>query len=61
MALESIGSQVAGWHLFHAARADLLRRTGDVDGSRSALRAALECPHNDADDRLLRARLLQLL
>jgi RNA polymerase sigma-70 factor (ECF subfamily) len=45
------------WHLYHAARADLLRRTGDEPGSAAALRAALALGPNDADRRLLEARL----
>jgi len=50
----------AGWHLFHATRADLLRRTGDLAGAAEAYRDALACPHNDADDRFLRRRLVEL-
>ena len=56
-ALDAIGDEVRHWHMFHAARADLLTRTGDLDAARAALEAALACPHNDADDRLLRHRL----
>jgi RNA polymerase sigma-70 factor (ECF subfamily) len=59
-ALAAVGDGVDRWHLFHAARADLLQRVGDSAGARTALEAALECPHNDADDRLLRRRLAGL-
>lgn len=52
---------VDGWHLFHAARADLLRRSGDTDAAVVALERALACPHNDVDDRLLRVRLDELV
>jgi RNA polymerase sigma-70 factor (ECF subfamily) len=45
------------WHMYHAARADLLTRLGDASAARDALLAALACPHNDPDDRLLRRRL----
>jgi RNA polymerase sigma-70 factor (ECF subfamily) len=51
---------VDGWHLFHAARAEQLRRLGRADAARAALGSAIACPHNDADDRLLRARLTAL-
>ncbi len=56
-ALDTLGDEVQRWHMFHAARAELLRRTGDLGESRRALLQALDCPHNDADDRLLRSRL----
>jgi len=45
------------WHLFHAARADLLRRRGDPAGSAAALRVALDLDPNRADRSLLEARL----
>ncbi|UDY37626.1 RNA polymerase sigma factor [Dermatobacter hominis] len=45
------------WHLYHAARAEMLRRTGDRAGSAEALRAALALGPNDADRRLLQERL----
>jgi RNA polymerase sigma-70 factor (ECF subfamily) len=47
---------VARWHLFHAARAELLRRLGDLSESVTAIDKALACPHNDVDDGLLRRR-----
>jgi RNA polymerase sigma-70 factor (ECF subfamily) len=57
--LERVGAAseaVTHWHLFHAARAELLRRVGDLPGSALAIDDALACPHNDVDDRLLRQR-----
>jgi RNA polymerase sigma-70 factor (ECF subfamily) len=48
------------WHLFHAARADLLRRTGDARASADALRTALALEPNEADRRLLETRLRDL-
>jgi RNA polymerase sigma-70 factor, ECF subfamily len=59
VSLEGI-TGVDDWHLFHAVRADLLRRLGDDAAAADALEAALACPHNDVDDRLLRARLAEL-
>ena len=50
----------AGWHLFHTARADLLRRLGEFEASADAYRAALACPHNDVDDAFLRMRLAEV-
>ena len=52
---------VDGWHLFHAARADLLRRLGRPDAAADAYRTALRCNPNDADRRFLTARLYDLL
>lgn len=60
LALDAVAADVSQWHMFHAARAELLRRLGEPDASSAALLAALACPHNDADDRLLRARLAAL-
>lgn len=46
-----------GWHLFHAVRADLLRRTGRPEQAASAYREALACQPNAVDRRFLEARL----
>jgi RNA polymerase sigma-70 factor (ECF subfamily) len=45
-----------GYHLFHAARADLLGRLGRIDEARTAYDAALERTANDAERRLLQQR-----
>jgi RNA polymerase sigma-70 factor (ECF subfamily) len=58
--LEGVRPAVQRWHMFHAARADFLRRLGDLDGAADALREALQCPHNEVDGQLLRRRLLDL-
>lgn len=47
---------VQRWHLFHAARAEMLRRLDEPTASAEALDAALACPHNEVDGRLLRRR-----
>jgi RNA polymerase sigma-70 factor (ECF subfamily) len=44
-------------HLFHAVRADLLRRLGRVDEAASAYAAALERTHNTAEQNFLRRAL----
>ena len=48
---------LANYHLFHAARADLLRRLGRSAEAAAAYRRALDAPSNDADRRFLMARL----
>jgi RNA polymerase sigma factor (sigma-70 family) len=48
------------YHLFHAARADLLRRLGRDDEAEAAYRRAHELATNPADRRFLAGRLLEL-
>jgi RNA polymerase sigma-70 factor (ECF subfamily) len=48
------------YHLWHAARADLLRRLGQSDGARAAYRQAHELATNPADRRFLAGRLRDL-
>lgn len=48
------------WHLYHSARADLLRRLGRRDDAVEAYRQALECGPNPVDRRFLEARLHDL-
>ncbi|MEU4745286.1 RNA polymerase sigma factor, partial [Actinosynnema sp. NPDC023658] len=50
-------SPMAGYHLFHAVRADLLHRAGRDGESAQAYRRALELVGNDAERDLLRRRL----
>jgi RNA polymerase sigma-70 factor (ECF subfamily) len=49
-----------GYHLLHAARADLLRRTGDTAAAAAAYRRAHELAANPADRRFLAGRLRDL-
>ena len=56
-ALEPLADRLAGYHLYHAARGELLRRVGDDDGARSANERALELTANPAERRLLEARI----
>ena len=46
-----------GYHLFHAARAEMLRRLGQGDAARDANRRALELTANPAERRLLGERI----
>jgi RNA polymerase sigma-70 factor (ECF subfamily) len=50
-------SSMADYHLFHAVRADLLRRLGRDPEAARAYRRALELAGNDAERDLLRRRL----
>ncbi len=49
-----------GYHLWHATRADLLRRSGSSDEAAAAYRRALALTENPAERRLLEARLAEL-
>jgi RNA polymerase sigma-70 factor, ECF subfamily len=55
--LEAVdGLELAGYHLFHATRADLLRRLGRDDEAVAAYEAALALVENDAERRFLEER-----
>ena len=56
-AIEPLGGRLDGYHLFHAARAELLKRLGDLEGAREANRRALALTDNPAERRLLEERL----
>ena len=49
-----------GYHLLHAARADLLRRLGTIDEAVRAYRRALELVGNESERRFLGRRLREL-
>jgi RNA polymerase sigma factor (sigma-70 family) len=55
--IEPLAARLAGYHLFHAARAELLRRLGREDEARQANEAALALTENPAERRLLRERI----
>ena len=57
--VEPLADRLGGYHLFHAARAELLRRIGRGDDARAADERALELTDNPAERRLLRARIRQ--
>ena len=51
---------LAGYHLAHAARADLLRRLGQVDEARTAYKQALALAQQEPERRFLTKRLSRL-
>ena len=56
-ALEPLDERLGGYHLYHAARAEMLRRLGRTDEAREANRLALALTDNPAERRLLEQRL----
>lgn len=60
--LERLSSNKAlrNYHLFHAARADLLRRAGWLDDARAAYRDALALSQNSAEQSFIKRRLAQI-
>ena len=55
--LDGLADALASYHLFHAARAELLTTLGRHDEAREANRTALGLTANDAERRLLTTRL----
>ena len=55
--LDSLAAPLASYHLFHAARAELLTALDRHDEARDANRTALGLTANDAERRLLTTRL----
>lgn len=58
--LDSLAADLDGYHLFHAAHADLLRRLGRDAAAEAAYRRALELATNPAERAFLQRRLAQL-
>ncbi len=58
--LDGLEERLSGYHAYHAARADLLRRLGRVDESRSAYDRALALAGNTAEEAYLTRRRDQL-
>jgi RNA polymerase sigma-70 factor (ECF subfamily) len=56
-AIEPLAERLDGYHLFHAARGELLRRLGRDADAADAIRRALSLTENPAEQRLLRERL----
>ena len=52
--------ELEGYHLLHAARADLLRRVGSSEASAKSYRRALELVTNDSERRFLERRLQEV-
>ena len=57
--LES-GGELADYHLFHAARADLLRRQGSRDDAARSYKRALDLVINESERRFLEKRLKEV-
>jgi RNA polymerase sigma-70 factor, ECF subfamily len=57
---EMAATELADYHLAHAARADFLRRLGRTTDARGAYERALELARNEPDRRFLRKRLAEL-
>jgi RNA polymerase sigma-70 factor (ECF subfamily) len=55
--LEPLAEALDGYHLFHSARADLLRRLDRFDEAASAYERALELVTNPQERRFLERRL----
>ena len=55
--VEPLAERLAGYHLYHAARGELLRRLGRFDEARQADQEALRLTDNPAEQRLLRERI----
>jgi RNA polymerase sigma-70 factor (ECF subfamily) len=53
-------TELDGYHLFHSARADLLRRLGRREEAAAAYRRALELAASPVEERFLRRRLAEL-
>ena len=58
--LEPLQPDLDRYHLFHSAKADLLRRAGRTDDAVEAYRRALDLTTNDAERRFLERRLTAL-
>ncbi|MBD2020479.1 RNA polymerase sigma factor [Leptolyngbya sp. FACHB-36] len=57
--IDGLAAELDGYHLFHAARADLLRRIGASEAAQSYARA-LELVTNDSERRFLERRLREV-
>jgi RNA polymerase sigma-70 factor (ECF subfamily) len=55
--VDSLAGELAGYHLFHATRAELLRDLGDGGPARAADERALALATNPAEQAILRNRL----
>jgi RNA polymerase sigma-70 factor, ECF subfamily len=58
--MAELAGELDGYHLFHAARADLLRRLGRTDEAAAAYRAALERVGSEPERRFLDRRLREV-
>ena len=58
--VELLDEALDGYHLYHATRADLLRRLGRASEAASAYRAALARAENEAERRFISRRLAEV-
>jgi RNA polymerase sigma-70 factor, ECF subfamily len=58
--VEALGDALDRYHLFHAARADLLRRLDRREDAAASYRRALDLATNDVERRFLSARLAEV-
>jgi RNA polymerase sigma-70 factor (ECF subfamily) len=58
--VDALEHQLADYHLWHATRADLLRRLGRTEGARASYRRAHALAENDVERRFLERRLDEL-
>jgi RNA polymerase sigma-70 factor (ECF subfamily) len=58
--IEPLRETLTGYHLWHAARADLLRRLGRGDEAIAAYRNALNCAGSEPEKRFLQRRISEL-
>lgn len=58
--IDSLASELDGYHLYHAARADFLRRAGAHVAAAASYRRALELATNESERRFLERRVLQM-
>ena len=58
--MEALADDLDRYHLFHAARADLLRRSGRTDEAKAAYRRGLELATNPIERKYLQRRVSQV-
>jgi RNA polymerase sigma-70 factor (ECF subfamily) len=58
--IDALDSELAGYHLLHAARADLLRRMGSAAEAAASYAKALELVTNDSERRYLEKRMREV-
>jgi len=56
-ALGPVSAALDGYQPFHAARADLLRRTGELDAARQSYQRAIELSGNESERQFLASRI----
>lgn len=59
--IDSLATELGNYHLFHATRADLLRRVGALEEATQSYRQALKLVTNDSERRFLERRLREVL